>query len=151
MQASRRVDEYQIATIGLGAFDGVVAHACRVASALALHDGNVRAAGPFFELLDSRSTERVGGTQNNLAASVGAFLGELADRSGFAGAVDADEQHACGIAAKRIGLGGGERACKLVIQPIEHSIGIGQRLARGFVAKALRQPATLPNRPCQPE
>ena len=135
MQASRRVNEHQIAAIGLGAFDGVVAHACRVASALSFHDGNVRAAGPFFELLDSRSAERVGGTQNNLAAGIGAFLGELADCGGFAGAVNADEQNACGIAAKRIGLGGGKRACKLIIQAIEHSIGIGQRLARGFVAK----------------
>ena len=91
MQASRRVDEYQIAAIGLGAFDGVVAHACRVASALALHDGNVRATRPFLELLDSGSAERVGGTQNNLATSIGAFLGEFADCGGFAGAVDADE------------------------------------------------------------
>jgi len=33
-------------------------------------------------------------------------------------------------------LGGGKRACKLAIQPIEHSICIGQRLARSLIAQA---------------
>ena len=135
MQTPRSVDEHQIRAIGLGAFDGVVAHACRVASALALHDRHVRAAGPLFELLDSGGAERVGGTQNDLATGIGAFLGELADRGGFACAVDANEQHACGLATKRIGLSLGKRAGQFFIQTIEHGIGIGQRLARGFIAK----------------
>ena len=60
MQTPRRVDEDQIGPRGLGALDGVVAHAGRVASALARDHLDARAARPDLELLDGGGAEGVG-------------------------------------------------------------------------------------------
>ena len=74
MQAAGRVDEYQIGVFGLGALDGVVAHACRVGAAFARDHLHVGSARPYLELLDGGGAERVGAAQDDLAAGVVRFL-----------------------------------------------------------------------------
>ena len=115
----------------------VVAHACRVGAALARDHLHVGAARPHLQLLDGGGAERVGAAQDDLAASVVRFLGKLAHRGGLARAVDAHEQHARRVAAEDLLAAFGERVGDLVVEHVEHGIGIGKRLARGLVAQVL--------------
>ena len=72
-----------------------------------------------------------------MAARVGRLLGYLTHGGGLAGAVDAHEQHDGLLAAKHVLAALGEGGCYLVVQGVEHGIGVGQRLARGLVAQVL--------------
>ena len=141
VQATGGVDEHQVGIFGLGALDGVVAHACRIGAALARDHLHVGALRPHLELLDGGGAERVGAAQDDLAASVVRFLGKLAHRGGLARAVDADEQHARRVAAEDLLAAFGEGVGNLVVEHVEHGIGVGKRLARGLVAQVLHDVA----------
>ncbi len=137
VQAPGGVDEHQVGPGGLGALDGVVADAGRIAAALAGDHLDPGAAGPHLQLLDGRGAERVGRAQQHMAARVGRLLGYLAHGGGLAGAVDAHEQHDGLLAAEHVLAALSEGGCYLAVQGVEHGVGVGQRLARGLVAQVL--------------
>ena len=137
MQAPRGIDEHEVASQLLGAFYDVIAHACRVASTLALHDLDTAALAPDVELLDGGGAEGVARAYEHLAAAKRSLIGKLADRRGLARAVDAHEEHADGIHAERIGVGLGKETADFVSEHVEHGVRIGQRLARGLVAQTV--------------
>ena len=137
VQAAGRVDEDQIRPDGLGALDRVVAHARRIGAALARDHLDVGAARPDLELLDGGGAERVGRAQDHRAARVGRLLGDLADRGGLAGAVDADEQDERLLAAEDVLPSRREGLGDVLAQQVEHRIGVGKRLAPRGVAQTL--------------
>ena len=141
VQAPGRVDEHELGTGRFGALQRVVAHARRIGSALAgdhLHSG---AARPHLKLLDGGGAEGVGRAQDDRATRIGFRLGELAHGGGLARAVDAHEQHHGLIAAEDVGPGLREGTGDLVVQEVEHRIGVGQRLTGGLVAQVLHDVA----------
>ena len=93
MQAPGGVHQHEVGTLRLGALDSVVAHAGRIAAALARANGHAGALRPHLQLLDGRRAERIGAAQKHMAARIGRLLSYLAHRGGLAGAVDAHEQH----------------------------------------------------------
>ena len=137
VKAPRRVDEHEVGAAALGALDGVVAHAGRIAAALAGDHLDVRALRPHFQLLDGRRAERVGAAEDDRATCVGRLLRQLAHRGGLAGTVDAHEQHERGLTAQHVLAAFRERGGDLVVQQVEHGVGVGQRLARGLIAQTL--------------
>ena len=137
VQTPRGVDEDQIASQLLGAFDDVIAHACRVTSAFALHDLDATALAPDVKLLDGGGTEGVGRSDEHLATAERCLVGELTDRRGLSRAVNAHEEHADGIHAEGVGIGLGKQSAYLVGEKIEHRIRIGQSTARGLVTQTV--------------
>ena len=84
MQAPCRIDEHQIRTRLLSALERFIAHACRIAPALARNDLNIGSARPFFELFDGCRPERIGATKQHLAIVAMGLSGDLAHRGGLA-------------------------------------------------------------------
>ena len=141
VQATCSVNEHQIRTRFLRALDCGITHARGVTSPLTLDHFDIGAASPDLELLDRGGAEGVGAAQDNVAARIGGFLGKLADGRRLARAVDAHEEHERGVAAEDLFPTIGERARNLLVQHIEHGIGIGKRLARRLVAQVLHDGA----------
>ena len=141
MQAACSVNEHQIRTRFLRTLDRGITHTRGVTSPLTLDHFDIGAASPDLELLDRGSAEGVGAAQDNVAARIGGFLGKLADGRRLARAVDAHEEHERGVAAEDLFPALGERARNLLVQHIEHGIGVGKRLARRLVAQVLHDGA----------
>ena len=141
MQATCGVDEHQICARFLRTLDRGVAHARRVAPPFALDNLDIGTARPDLELLDRSSAESVGAAQDNVAARIGGLLGKLAHSRRLARAVDAHEEHKRRLAAEDLFPALGERARDLLVQHIEHSVGVGKRLARRLVAQVLHDGA----------
>ena len=137
VQATRGVDEHQIRARFLRTLDRGVADARRIAPPFALDNLDISTVRPDLELFDRSSAEGVGAAQDNVAARIGGFLGKLADGRRLARAVDAHEEHERGIAAEDLFPALGKRARDLLVQHIEHSVGVGKRLARRLVAQVL--------------
>lgn len=135
MQASCRVDEHQIAAIGLGAFDGVVAHACRSLPRLRStmgtfarrdHSSSCSIAAARNVSAEPRITLRPASAPSLASLPTVVVLPAPLMPTNRTHAASPPNGSASAVA---------NRACKLIIQAIEHSICIGQRLARGFVAQ----------------
>ena len=92
MQAAGGVDVEIVDGAGLGGGDGVVEDGRRVAALPGLDHLDAGARGPDFKLLDGGGAKCVGGAEEHGAALRAGPCGELAAGSGFAGAVDADEE-----------------------------------------------------------
>ena len=87
-QAARSVGEHHVDLAGTGGVDGVEHHRCRIAGFLGDDDDAISFA-PGRQLLAGRGAKGVAGGQQNALALALEVLGQLADGSGFAGAVDA--------------------------------------------------------------
>ena len=87
-QASGGIDQHHVFAPCFAGGDGVKTHGGRVAAFLA-DDFDQIAVGPHRELLARRSAEGVGSGQQHAGAFVGQVLGQLANRGGFARAIDA--------------------------------------------------------------
>ena len=137
VQATCGVNKHKIRARFLRTLDRGVAHARRVAPPLALDNLDIGTARPDLKLLDRSSAEGVCAAQDDVAARIGGLLGKLANGRRLARAVDAHEKHKRGLAAEDLLPALGERARDLLVQHIEHSVGVGKRLARRLVAQVL--------------
>src|SRR5215218_4570935 len=94
VQATGGVDDDDLGAVALGLLDRLEGDGCRIlALALGTHDAHARALGPRRELVDGRSTERVGRAHHDAPVVTAEEPRELTDRRGLAHAVDADDEH----------------------------------------------------------
>ncbi len=137
VQAASRVDEHQLGAQLFGTFDGFVAYARRIAAALARDHLDSGALAPYLKLLDRGGPEGVAAAQQDLLACLGVARGQLADRGGFARAVDANEQDHARQLVEHIDFGLCEACSNLVHQKVKNLPAIRQGLARGNIAQIL--------------
>ena len=76
-------------------------HAGRVAALGTAYGGHADALAPGGQLLGRRGPERVGRAEHHLLVLGDQHAGELADRGGLAGAVDADHSTTAGLPSRR--------------------------------------------------
>ena len=93
VEAAGGVGDQDVGVAGDGGVEGVEHHRGRVSVGRMGHDLRVRALSPDPQLVDGGGAERVGRRKND-SPSLGTLAGgQLADRRGLAGAVDADDEH----------------------------------------------------------
>ncbi len=92
MQPAGGIDQEHVRSLGPGLLQGVEGEACGIGAGRSLDHGAAGALAPDLELLDRGRPEGVAGRQQHPLAAGRELLGELADRGGLAGAVDAADQ-----------------------------------------------------------
>ncbi len=100
MEAPGRIAKHEVDVLGLGRLDGVKEDGRGVRAGLALHDGDLEALGPGFELFARGGAEGIARAQENGVAAAFELRGEFGDGGRLAHAVDPDEPDYGGLAAR---------------------------------------------------
>ena len=90
MQASRRIDEYDVATAGFGRCASVKGDRSRIGTFGVVHKFGSGTLRPNLQLFYRRGSESVGCGNHHLVPFICKFLGELSDGRRFARSVHAD-------------------------------------------------------------
>ena len=93
MQAPGAIDQQHVGAAGAGFGEGVEGEAGGVGFVAAGDDVAAGALAPDLELFDGGGAEGVAGDEHGFHALFGVELRQFADGGGFAGAVDADDEH----------------------------------------------------------
>ncbi|MBA7610112.1 hypothetical protein ES703_17317 [subsurface metagenome] len=93
MQSSGCVENQNICVSCESRFTGVEGNGCRVAAGFVLYDLGADAFGPDGQLFHGSGTECIACGDDDLFAVLAEYKPEFGDACGFAGAVDAGNQH----------------------------------------------------------
>ena len=99
------VGDDEVGAAGDGRVERVVDDGAGIGAGRVGDDRDAGPVGPDPELVDGGGAERVGGGEETRRPSRRVAGGELADRRGLAGPVDADDEHDRGPAARPTGRG----------------------------------------------